>query len=127
MKIKLVALFCFATLFVPSFVKAQSFTPSLGCFVDFTNPNVCSNLDIICGTNYNSNYLSGGYTIAQLCDKYNVASALASSNYEASQSYLAQYNSLVGTHNGLVTNYNSQLKLIKKLRKACGTKCKKIK
>lgn len=41
--------------------------------------------------------------------------------------YYANYNTCVGKYNSLVGGYNKNLALIKKLRAACGSKCKRIK
>lgn len=132
MKIKTTALFCFAALFVPNLVKAQQ----LGCYVDFRFLNTCFEGDVSCAlrNDLSEERFFHGTAVGNLCYKYSITLTNLSScdsAYSDSQANLAScnggYNSLVATHNTLVANYNSQLKLIKKLRKACGTKCKKIK
>lgn len=68
-----------------------------------------------------------------LADRNSISAQLGScnSNYNNlladRNSIAAQQSTCVTDYNNLVAPYNKNLALIKKLRKACGSKCKKIK
>jgi len=118
MKIRTIALFCFAALFVPNLVHAQQ----LGCYVDFRTPNTCFEGLISCAlTNVLTDEVAlHGTATGYLCYKYGVT-------INSLLTCESSYSDMTANRDQWVTYSNSQTKLIKKLRKACGTKCKKIK
>ncbi len=116
-----------------------------GCYVAFNDPNYCyeSFTGLYEWIDYSeqSNVAKYGSPMAAIIkswskeksdstywynnylSEFNARNSCAN-NYN---SLLASNNSLVTDYNNLVTPYNKNLALIKKLRKACGAKCKKIK
>lgn len=73
----------------------------------------------------------GTATRSQLFNAYGAfAEAVINAAYETGigwQQCDSAYNNATGAYNQLAATYNSKLTLEKKLRRACGSKCKKIK
>ena len=118
---------------IPSVSFAQVFYPTYGCFVEPYQAN-CSQHTVNCQASPQTNLLWFGSTVGTLCDNYISCASdwYAEKEGRAScltgyDTLLSQYNSLVNKYNALVKPYNKNLALIKKLRAACGTKCKRIK
>ncbi len=138
-----------ALIFVPSLAFGQQ----LGCYTD--NLYNCSTARLTCGVDKPSNYIIFGYTIGDLCarlvDRNADFDALISdynglvSNYNGcnkeAQARLQVINNLsaqlgdcgstVASNSATINSANNYLKQLfdmeSKLRKACGSKCKKIK
>ena len=94
---------------------------SIGCFT--SDGFSCSLGKISCGTDESSNLLLFGYTVADLCNQVSNAQASVSActaNYNA---LLASHDTNVNDYNVLLTYYQAQRSLIRRLRKKCGTKC----
>jgi hypothetical protein len=93
-------------LLVPSL--AFGYTPTYGCFVE-NYTVVCSDKIITCdysADHINQNLLAFGTTVGTLCNVYD----------ECLISYVTMHNA-----------YNKKLALIKRLRAACGARCRTIK
>lgn len=79
----------------------------VGCFVDFANPSVCSTNIWQCDiSSRQSNYAYFGYTMGATCDVY--IQALSAAIYYQD---VAKRNQV----------------LAKKLKKACGVRCRRLK
>lgn len=129
-------------------IAAAEFLPN-GCYVAFNNPDYCwqpidGKVEWLASTDRTFLMAKHGHIEALIYDWYqwkslvglykeelDRATAACSANFNAllaqRDALSAQYSTLVDQYNGLVTPYNKNLALIKKLRRACGTKCKKIK
>ncbi len=92
-----------ALLLLASTAQAQQ----VGCFVDFSNPTVCSTNIWQCDiSSRQSNYSYFGYTMGATCDVY--IQALSAAVYYQD---VAKRNQV----------------LAKKLKKACGARCRRLK
>lgn len=137
----------FALLFLPSFAVAESIPP--GCYVaDYYRLDPCWNsFDGFYSWVTNTSTAGAptlyyGETVAALIKSDTIANNELSACHvnfnnlynaceSAGTAQINQYNELVGKYNGLLdTSANATKKsasLVKKLRKACGNACKKIK
>lgn len=97
------------TLLFATSAEAQS----LGCFSLNETPNVCANNSYICAPTYQGDVQTAGVLVAGLCEELRIA-----------DSEIFGCNRDFNLMSDLAIAHN---KLIKKLRKACGSKCKKIK
>lgn len=93
-----------ALLFVPSIVAADYY-PTYGCFIEPYQSN-CSPRLVECQADYDRNLAYFGTTVGSLCNDY----AYCVNRYTASVNVVKKNTSL-----------------ITRLRRACGTKCRKIK
>jgi len=120
------------SLLFPSFVSADYMLPD-GCYVAYSNPNYC--FDIPAGqtlvwtqsTDQSLLAPSYGYAVAimlSLAEQREIDLNQCIDDYNA---LVAQFNSRTDQYNLCASDYNKQLKLVKKLRKKCGKPCKKIK
>lgn len=119
-------------------IAAAEYMPR-GCYVAFDNPDYCWQprdgvVQWLTGPDRsNQGYLYGGAveTIIYHAYKLNLDVTAAVNEQNACiddyNALYAQNTSCVDQYNALVTPYNKNLALIKKLRRACGVKCKKIK
>jgi hypothetical protein len=102
--------------FIPMVAAAQT----AGCYVSASNPTACHDGEISCSTDYNTNLSTHGYTIARICYyALDIANEAVQCN--------ARYDALVTNRDQWVAYSNSQAALIRRLRKACGSKCRAIK
>lgn len=117
---------------VPACFAADFFLPE-GCYVAYTDPDYCYEVGY-----GNTMHWTEGSDQALLAQRYGWAMALVmSASFETGQQLdlcLNDYNGLVDQFNVNVNDYNyllgkykKQVTLVKKLRKACGVPCKKIK
>lgn len=102
----------------PSITSAQI----LGCYEDVRYPGMCFEGEISCALNNNiaDEQALHGTATGGLCFKYSVALG-------ETQACTDAYTAMITNRDEWVTYSSSQAKLIKKLKKACGAKCKKIK
>ena len=120
------------SLLFPFLASATTMLPE-GCYVAFSNPNYCFQIatgDILTWTQSTDQSVLGpayGQTVAIILSK------LQEDDNQLTQC-ISDYNGLVTQYNGrgtqistLNASLTAQKKLVKKLKKACGTKCKKIK
>lgn len=112
----------FALLLLPAISNAQSYT--YGCFVE--NGSIyCSTGEITCGTF--GNVASFGPTVGSLCNQYILAlGELVTETQRADINYNAYLTAEAGRLDWIAFA-NKKVALIKRLRKACGSKCKLIK
>lgn len=127
--------------------EAQNYFPGYGCFVEQGSAQ-CSNSVLPCGTDVSLPYLYFGATVGNLCERLITTQNTAFSCNDSLAACVSQksevqttlsdvagrFNECQGLYNGLVPKYNSLVAtstkntaLIRKLRKACGSACKKIK
>lgn len=123
-------------LLIPTLVSAQTF----GCYVaNYTN--YCSSLKANCTFNSALDSLNYGYTVGNLCDTYGYALAKwdeeekrANHNYSVWEQCAKErdynaggWNECAAGWQGTVNLLGQSDRLVKKLRRACGAKCKRIK
>ena len=111
---------------IPSVSFAQVFYPTYGCFVEPYQAN-CSQHTVNCQASSQTNLLWFGSTVGTLCDQYISCAQDWYNEKNAHTACYGEYETLRGKYNSLVNPYNKNLALIKKLRAACGAKCKRIK
>lgn len=103
---------------LPSIAHAQI----LGCYEDVRFPGFCFEGEISCALTNNiaDEQALHGTAVGGLCWKYSVTigETLACD---------AALSEMTTNRNDWIVYSKAQAKLIKKLKKACGTKCKKIK
>jgi hypothetical protein len=132
---------CLALSLILTTATAQAAEP-LGCYVSFSNPSQCVQTGhFYCGANWTDNFIAFGFPIAELCQDYlDSYNTLLNCNAYFDEA-IAQRNtalderdalsSALSDANALISKTSFQLgksaALAKKLRKACGSKCKKIK
>ncbi len=129
--------------------NASPFIVNVGCFTNnFDSCGNCTAVDIACSFNDNTDLLNFGYSVARLCNLYGNAlldsdtlEKRANANATIANNNLAAFNSckvekdncnatLTATSASNLSNIlalSNQKQLVSKLRKACGSKCKKIK
>jgi hypothetical protein len=113
MKKSLATLATLACLAMPTTAAAD------GCWVNFNNPNYCSNELLYCTFDFQLDMALYGPQIADAC--YTIA-VLAGER----DSCVSDFNSLVFDYNGLVDQYNAKDALITKLKKKIRKLKKKI-
>lgn len=108
-------------------VTSTANAATLGCFIEPLGSS-CSTSRIACNVeNPNINYINFGFTVGELCNAYVSTWYSLQSKQSESQGY---YNSYATCSTGLSAAGNAlenQRRLVSRLRKACGSKCKKIK
>lgn len=118
-------------------VKAEQIPD--GCYVAFNNPGFCyespsgfyewSAFGDKNNTNLKYGYAAGAIILRakELDSTLNICNSDYNTLLAERNSIASQNSTCIADYNNLVTPYNKNLALIKKLRKACGSKCKKIK
>lgn len=105
-------------IFVMSFLFAGSVSAqTLGCFSLNETPTVCANNGYICAPTFEGDVETAGVLVAGLCRDIR-------ETYADAVKCTDDYNDLVDSTNAVMSR---QSRLISRLRKACGSKCKKIK
>lgn len=122
--------------------EAMPFTVNVGCFTNnFDSCGNCTGVDLSCSFNEVTDTVNFGYTVARLCKGFGNAiiygdnqEKRADANATIANNNLAAFNNCsasLSTANANSSNafaaLNKQKQLVLKLRKACGSKCKKIK
>jgi hypothetical protein len=99
---------------IPMSVAAQT-SPTLGCYVDSTG--YCSTGRITCGLTYDQNLAAHGYTVAQFCQTVRDLATQSEAALAAATKSASDWQAY-----GL-----GQAALAKRIRRACGTRCRSIK
>jgi hypothetical protein len=115
-----------ALLLVPASSFAQTSPPG-GCFIEPGGFPFCSSGDILCGDGGFNNEAYFGHSVGELCDRYNYMRELKA----GVQAQLDQCTAANTQSNNVLQEWVAygkyQAKLAKRLKKACGAACKKIK
>jgi len=122
-----------SSVLVSVFVASSALGQQVGCFVNFSSPTQCDEDEIACGENVTENLGKYGYPIAFLCTSANRAARAAQDAVSLQQvctNYLREcqtaYNNTEWNREQWVAYSNYQAGVIKKLVRACGSKCKRI-
>lgn len=110
----------------PDIVLADALTPTFGCFIE-NNSFYCAQGTITCGADPVQNAFDFGMTAADLCTRLNAATDSNTHNYNGWNSCITMYNSTESSRQEWIAYGTRQAALIKKLRRACGTRCRGIK
>lgn len=95
------------------FIAVSANAQSVGCFSLNESPAICSNLTYICADTIEGDINTAGITVAGLCQEIRKADA--------------DYATCAEDFNAELKLNNKLKSLASRLRKACGSKCKKIK
>lgn len=122
--------------FVCTTANAQVYYPGYGCFVvqGTSGSGICAVGTITCSSDYNLNVAYFGQPVAGLCaqvwDYYGSATECNTLLNQGNASLTEcsnRFNVTEANRQEWIKYGTAQAALVKKLRRACGTKCKKIK
>lgn len=107
-------------------VPSLSFAQAYGCFIE-PGDYYCSQRTINCQSSSVRNIEWFGYTTGDVCNSFVYCVSQLTDMTTARDVNSTGWDSCIDQYNALVKPYNKNLTLIKKLRAACGAKCKRIK